>query len=89
MTARWGAWRGDGWWRGLVLILNSRGLTVDGSWGRARGESGSSGWTLFLRGNGRLGFGVGLAGVTEVLVVLPVEELIRLLRYGIYLVIPV
>ena len=49
------------------MILNSRGLTVGGSWGRARGESGSSGWSLFLRGNGLLGFGVGLAGATEVL----------------------
>ena len=49
------------------MILNSRGLKVDGSWGRVRGESGSSGWSLFLRGDGLLGFGAGLAGDTEVL----------------------
>ena len=50
---------------GLGLDLELEGF--DGSWGRARGECGPSGWSLFLRGNGRLGFGVGLAGATEVL----------------------
>ena len=35
--------------------------------GFGRRESGSLGWSLFLRCNGLLGFGVGLAGATEVL----------------------
>ena len=43
------------------MILNTRGLAVDGGWGRAKGGGGSSGWSLFLRGDGFL------AGAAEVL----------------------